>query len=114
MELTMYHNPRCTKSKQVLKMIEESGLSCNVIEYLNAPPTEEQLAKIYLQLGTEGKKMIRTHEEEFRKFDVNLDSPESIAQAIAQVPKLMERPIVIRDSKAVIGRPPERVEELLV
>ena len=112
--MKIYHNPRCSKSRQTLALINEKGADVEVIEYLNTIPTENELKKILSQLGIPAEKLIRKGEAAYKENfkGKNLSENEWIKAMIAY-PKLIERPIVIKGSKAVLGRPPENVLDLL-
>ena len=112
----LYHNPRCSKSRQALALLNEQGIEPQIIDYLNNPPTPEQLDKLLDLLGLEPRQLIRTGEPEYQQAgldDLSLDRQALIA-AMHRIPKLIERPIVISRGKAVIGRPPQRVLELVI
>jgi arsenate reductase len=114
-ELFIYHNPRCSKSRQTLALLEEQGVKPEVIEYLKTPPSVASLSKIIGQLGISARQLLRKDEAEYK--DLNLAdeslSEQQLIQAMCENPKLMERPIVIYNGKAKIGRPPEAVLEIL-
>ena len=113
--LTIYHNPRCSKSRQTLELINNSGADVEVVEYLKQPPSVEQLTSILLSLNLKAQDIMRKKEEEYKASgldNVSLAEEEQI-KLIIKNPKVMERPIVIKDDKAIIGRPPENVLELL-
>lgn len=115
MSITIYHNPRCTKSRQTLQLLEEKGFSPQVIEYLKQAPTVEELTEIIAKLGISPRQLLRKQEEEFKTeglADQSL-SDLQIIEAMVRSPKLIERPIVIANGKAVIGRPPEAVLAIL-
>lgn len=112
---TIYHNPRCTKSRQTLALLEEKGHKPRVIEYLKTPPDEATLRDIQQKLGTSAEAMLRKKEEAFASSglkDKTLND-DNILSAIAKHPKLLERPIVIAGNKAAIGRPPENILGIL-
>jgi len=115
MSTTIYHNPRCSKSRQALELIRNHGEEPAVIEYLKTPPTREQLKETLRLLGISPRDLLRRGEEEYATL--NLDNPqlsdEAIIDAMLAHPKLIERPIIIHDGKAIIGRPPEKVLEIL-
>ena len=116
MTMTIFHNPRCSKSRQTLQLLEDAGQDVKVIEYLKTPPDEATLRSILQQLGICARELLRTGEDEYRQLgldDPNLDEDKIIKAMIAH-PKLIERPIVITTNQAVIGRPPEKVLQLLV
>ncbi len=114
-ELLIYHNPRCSKSRQTLALLEEQGIKPEVIEYLKTPPSVASLSKIIGQLGISARQLLRKGEAEYK--DLNLAdeslSEQQLIQAMCEHPKLMERPIVTYNGKAKIGRPPESVLEIL-
>jgi arsenate reductase (glutaredoxin) len=115
MTVTIYHNPKCTKSRETLALLEQRGLKPKVIEYLKTPPSAAQLDAILKQLGLEPRALMRTKEAAFK--EAGLDDPkltrEQLIAAMAEHPILIERPIVISGKRAAIGRPPERVLEIL-
>lgn len=112
--MKIYHNPRCTKSRQTLNLIQESGTQVEIIEYLKTPPTEKDLTDIVKKLGIDAEKLIRKSEEIYKeKFAGKKMSESDWIKAMAKNPILIERPIVVQGNKAVIGRPPENVKELL-
>ena len=110
----IYHNPRCSKSRQTLQLLEDNGETIVTIEYLVAPPTKDELIEIVSMLGIPPVELIRKGEAEFKDHfkGKNLTDEEWI-QAMVDFPKLIERPIVIKDGKAEIGRPPEKVLDIL-
>lgn len=110
------HNPRCTKSRQTLKITEENNLDLRIIEYLKDPPTADQLDYICKKLGVDPIKIIRTKEKLFSELGLSVSDNKSTKQwlqILSENPKLIERPIVIYKNKAVIGRPPEKVLEII-
>lgn len=115
MTTEIYHNPRCSKSRQTLKLLQERGVEPTVIKYLETPPDRDQLARILDLLGLEPRELMRRKEKEYR--ELGLDDPavtrDQLIQAMVEHPRLIERPIVIRDGRAALGRPPEKVLELL-
>lgn len=111
---TMYHNPRCSKSRQTLALLQEKGIEPNIIEYLTSPPSEAELDGILVKLGIEPEALIRTGEDEYKQHfkDRDLSRAETITLMV-QYPKVIERPIVVNNGKAAIGRPPESVLEII-
>ncbi|MEX2474010.1 arsenate reductase (glutaredoxin) [Marinobacter sp.] len=107
----IFHNPRCSKSRQTLELLVERGLEPEIIRYLETPPTAQELRQILSVLGMEPRQLMRKGEQEYR--DQNLDnnelSDQELIRAMVATPKLIERPIVIRGDKAALGRPPENV-----
>ena len=113
MTMQIYHNPRCSKSRQTLELLQDKGLDVQIVEYLKTPPSKGELFGILDKLDLEAKSIIRTKEVEFKDMSINLEDKESVIDAIVQVPKLLERPIVVTEDKAAIGRPPENVLKIL-
>ncbi|MCR9234944.1 arsenate reductase (glutaredoxin) [Gimesia chilikensis] len=113
--MKIYHNPRCGKSRQTLALIEEAGIEPEIIEYLKTPPTAEELDAILKKLKLEPQELMRKGEaiyKELKLAERELSRDEAIA-VMLEHPKLIERPIVVQGRKAVLGRPPENVKELL-
>lgn len=111
---TIYHNPRCRKSRETLSILEEKNEALNIIEYLKAPPTKSELIKIIALLGIKPEQLIRKSEADFKEhFKGQAITDEGWINAMVDYPKLIERPIVIKNGKAVLGRPPELVLEIL-
>ena len=114
-DLTLYHNPRCSKSRGALELLQARGLAPNVVRYLETPLDAAQLEALLGKLGISARQLLRTGEDEYKTLnlaDASLSEAQLIA-AIAAHPKLMERPILATADKAVIGRPPENILELL-
>ncbi len=115
MNVKIYHNPRCSKSRQTLEILQNKGIEPEIMEYLKDPLNITDLQDVYeaLELGS-ALPMVRTKEAEFKEADLSKDSSnDELLAGIAKHPKLLERPIVITDKGARIGRPPEIVEEIL-
>ncbi|MEJ2059795.1 MAG: arsenate reductase (glutaredoxin) [Gammaproteobacteria bacterium] len=114
-EVVIYHNPRCSKSRETLKLLEERGIHPHVIEYLKTPPNAEEIAHLLDLLGLDPRELMRTNEAEYK--EASLDDPgltrETLIHALVQRPKLLQRPIVVAHGKAAIGRPPENVLGIL-
>ena len=112
--LTIYHNPRCAKSRETLKIIQDSGQEVKVIEYLKTPPAITELKEILTKLGINAEALVRKGEAAYKEnFKGKALSEEEWLQALVDYPKLIERPIVIKGDQAVIGRPPENVKAVL-
>jgi arsenate reductase len=114
-DLTLYHNPRCSKSRGALELLEARGLTPTIIRYLETPPDAAQLRDLLGKLGIGARELLRTGEEEYKALnlaDTDL-SDEQLIAAMAAHPKLIERPILVVGDKAIIGRPPESVLEIL-
>ncbi len=115
MEITIYHNPRCSKSRQTLALLEQNEFTPTVVEYLLTPPSHQQLDSILRGLEMEPRDLMRRGETEYKELnlaDETLSRDQLIAAMIA-TPKLIERPIVIAGDEIVIGRPPENVLTIL-
>ena len=114
-DLTLYHNPRCSKSRAALELLEARGLTPNVVRYLETPLNAAQIKALLGKLGISARQLLRTGEDEYKMLQLADDSlsEAQLIAAIAEHPKLMERPILEADDKAVIGRPPENILELL-
>ncbi|MCR4542540.1 arsenate reductase (glutaredoxin) [Pseudomonas sp. 18.1.10] len=114
-DLTLYHNPRCSKSRGALELLEARGLTPTVVRYLETPLDAAQLKALLAKMGLSARQLLRTGEEEYKALnlaDASLSEAQLLA-AIAAHPKLMERPILETADKAIIGRPPENVLEIL-
>lgn len=115
MSVKIYHNPRCSKSRETLKLIQDKGIQPEVIEYLKHPPTTAELQDILQKLGLKPRELMRTKEAEYKENgldDTSLSDIELI-EAMIRIPKLIERPIVLANDKAAVGRPPENVLAIL-
>ncbi len=114
MSVTIYHNPRCSKSRQTLALLEEKGIEPEVIKYLDTPPSVAQLQTIYQQLGvSQVRDMMRVKEADYKELNLADADDNTLFSAMAERPKLIERPIVITGDQARLGRPPEQVLEIL-
>lgn len=113
--LTIYHNPRCSKSRQTLALIEASGHTPEIVRYLETPPSTEQLRAILHALDLPPRALLRKGEEAYKTLNLASDHwiDDEIIKAMVDNPKLIERPIVTKGSKAILGRPPENVLDLL-
>ena len=113
--VTIYHNPRCSKSRQTLSLLQEKGVEPEVVEYLKAPPTKETLTQLLEQLGLEPRELMRRKEAVYK--ELNLADPDlsrdALIAAMVENPILIERPIVSANGKAALGRPPESVLDIL-
>jgi arsenate reductase len=115
MQVTIYHNPRCSKSRQTLALLEEHGVEPRIVEYLKTPPSEEEIRDILAMLGIGAADLLRTGEPEFGELGLGgADvTDEQRMKAMNSHPRLMQRPIVVCGTQARIGRPPEQVLEIL-
>ena len=113
--MTLYHNPRCSKSRSALQLLEERGLNPAIVRYLETPLSAAQLQDLLGKLGIPARQLLRSGEDEYKNLglsDPNLTDAQLI-EAMAAQPKLIERPILVVGEKAVIGRPPENILEIL-
>ena len=112
---TIYHNPRCSKSRQTLNLIQDQGIEPEIVLYLETPLSTETIATLLKKLGVPARQLLRRGEQEYK--DLNLAdagvSEQQLIDAMASHPKLIERPIVVNGQRAAIGRPPESVLEIL-
>lgn len=115
MPVTIYHNPRCSKSRQTLKLLQDKGVEPRIVEYLQTPPDAETLRRLIALLGISPRDLLRRKEAPYK--ELNLVDPEKsdeeIIAAMTQHPILIERPIVVKDERAALGRPPEQVLDIL-
>ena len=112
--LKIYHNPRCGKSRETLKLIEASGQDVNVVEYLKSPISENEFRDILAKLNLPLEYLIRKNEAIFKEqYKGKEFSDDQWIKILLENPKLIERPIVVKGNKAIIGRPPENVNQLL-
>jgi len=115
MPVTIYHNPRCSKSRKTLELLVQQQQQTQIIEYLKTPPAAETIKQLLRKLGITARELLREKEDDYKTAgldNMNLSEDEIIALMV-QYPKLIERPIVVMGDKAVIGRPPERVLDLI-
>ena len=114
-DYTIYHNPRCSKSRQTLALLEEKNIAPEIVEYLQNPPDTQTLAQILNMLGLKPRDLMRRKEAAYAENNLADDtlSDNALIQAMIDHPILIERPIVISDGRAVLGRPPENVLELI-
>ncbi|ROT98312.1 arsenate reductase (glutaredoxin) [Marinobacter sp. R17] len=111
----IFHNPRCSKSRQTLALLEEKGIQPDVVRYLDTPPSASELTAILKQLGKSPRELMRKGESEYKELglDDSSLSDEQLIEAMVTHPKLIERPIVLHGGKAALGRPPEAVLDIL-
>jgi arsenate reductase (glutaredoxin) len=112
-EFTIYHNPRCSKSRETLALLQARGVEPKIVEYLKTPPSASQLKAIVKQLGIKPEQLVRKSEEVYKSKYVNQTlSDAQWIEAMVEHPSLIERPIVIRGQQAALGRPPQNVLQL--
>ncbi len=111
----IFHNPRCSKSRQALELLHERGIEPEIIRYLETPPTAQELNDILDRLELAPRQLMRTKEKEY--LELGLDNPEltreQLIAAMIETPRLIERPIVLANGRAAVGRPPENVLDIL-
>ena len=114
--LVIYHNPSCSKSRETLQILENNNLTPTVIEYLDQPPSPQELTKIIEMLGVSARDLLRTNEQIYAdaKLDNDVLSGDEIIAAICEHPVLLQRPIVVSGERAAIGRPPAKVLDIIV
>jgi arsenate reductase len=115
MSVKIYHNPRCGKSRQTLQLLQEQGIEPEIIEYLKTPPSAEELNDILQKLGIGPRELMRKNEAEYKTSGLNDETldREALINGMVSHPILIERPIVVANDKAAIGRPPEAVLTIL-
>ena len=115
MSVTIWHNPRCSKSRQTLELLRERNIKPVIVEYLEHPPSEKSLRQVLGLLGLKPRELMRTGESEYS--DNGLSNPaltdHELIAAMLRMPRLIERPVVLANGKAAVGRPPESVLEIL-
>lgn len=112
-DVTIWHNPRCSKSRAALEILQQAGMTPAVRLYLDAPPTPDELREVLRRLGASPRACLRTAEAPYQELGLAGANEDELIAAMAEHPILIERPIVIAGDRAVIGRPPERVREVL-
>ncbi len=113
-DYTIYHNPRCSKSRATLALLEEKGIEPEVVLYLETPPSEKQIRELLGKLAIGADQLVRRGEDEYKAAGLSRTSSErELVAAMAEYPRLIERPIVVHEDRAVLGRPPENVLALL-
>jgi arsenate reductase len=112
--VTIWHNPRCSKSRNAVTLLEEKGIEADVVKYLDTPPTKEELVAVLKMLGLSARELMRTKEDIYKELNLKEEKNEDkLIEAMVENPKLIERPIVIKEGKAAIGRPIENIIDLL-
>lgn len=113
MTLKIYHNPRCSKSRAALALLADRGLSPQVVEYLKTPPTQTEMRAILEMLGMRARDIVRKAEAAAAGIDPGALTEDALVAAMAEHPEIIERPLVVNGTKAALGRPPERVLDIL-
>jgi len=113
-QLTIWHNPRCSKSREALKLLEESGKEYSVVKYLDEQPSKEELQALLSKMSLSPREIMRTKEAIYKELDLkNEEDDMKLIEAMVENPKLIERPIIIQKEKAIIARPPSLVSEFI-
>ena len=114
-KVVIWHNPRCSKSREALKVLEENGIDAEVLKYLDVPHSKEEVKDLLKMLGLQSARdLMRTKESVYKELGLkDVTDEEKLIEAMVEYPRLIERPIVIKDGKAVVGRPLEKVIELV-
>ena len=113
-KVTIWHNPRCSKSREALKLLEEKGVEVEVFKYLDEEITKEDIKKLLAMIGAKPRDIMRTKEAIYKELGLkDVEDDEKLIEAMVEHHKLIERPIVIKDGKAIIGRPPSKVLDLV-
>lgn len=110
---TLYHNPKCSKSRQALALLQDADIQFEIVEYLKTPLTEKELKTLLKKLGLKASELVRKKEEAYTIRQLEGSSEAELIKAMHEEPKLMERPVLAYNSKAVIGRPTEKIAEFL-
>ena len=111
---TIWHNPKCSKSREALQLLEEKGETYEVFKYLDTPPSRDEIVELLSKLGISARELMRTKEDIYKELGLaNVSDEEKLIDALVENPKLIERPIVIEGNRAVIGRPMEKVVQFI-
>ena len=113
-QVQIWHNPRCSKSRNALALLEEEGVNAEVVKYLETPHSTQEIKALLKMLNIDARALMRTKEEIYKELNLRAEEDEEkLIEAMVKNPRLIERPIVIKDGKAAIGRPIENITELL-
>lgn len=112
--IQIWHNPKCSKSRNAMTLLEEKGINADIVKYLESTPTKEQLTEVLKKLNMSAKELLRTGEDVYKELNLKDESDEEkLINIMVENPILIERPIIIKGDKALIARPIENLEELL-
>ncbi len=112
--VTIWHNPRCSKSRNAVALLDERGVEAEIVKYLETPPSKEEIKEVLKMLGISARELMRTKEALYKELGLKeVEDEEQLIDAMVANPKLIERPVVIKDGKAAIGRPLENIEKIL-
>jgi len=113
-KVKIWHNPRCSKSRNAVALLEEKGVEAEVVKYLETPPNRDEIVEMLKMLGISARELMRTKEAIYKELGLkDVTDEDALIDAMVSNPKLIERPIVIKDGKAAIGRPLENITELI-
>ena len=113
-QITIWHNPRCSKSREALSIMDENGCEKEIVKYLETNPDKETIKNLLKMLGLSARELMRTKEDIYKELNLKDEADEEkLIQAMAQNPKLIERPVLIKDGRAIIGRPTSIIAEFL-
>ena len=113
-KVTIWHNPRCSKSREAMSIVQESGMESEVVKYLQEQPSIEDIKEVLAMLGLSARELMRTKEDIYKELSLKEElDEEKLIEAMTNNPKLIERPILIRNNKAIIGRPTSIIAEFL-
>ena len=113
-KITIWHNPKCSKSREAMKILEECGTENDVVKYLQSQPNREEIANLLQKLNLPARELMRTKEEIYKELNLKEEkSEERLIEAMAQNPKLIERPVLIKGDSAIIGRPTSIIEAFI-
>ena len=114
-KVLIYHNPRWGKSRESVQILNDSSVEYEIVDYLNNPPSVDELQSLAIKMGVKARDFIRTREAIFKELNLqsHMDDENFMFQKMSENPKLIERPIIVKGDKAVLGRPPEIVEEFI-
>jgi len=112
-EFTIYHNPRCSKSRASLELLNKNNIEPDIIEYLENPPTEKEFRELLSKLGISAVDLVRSKEDVFKELKLANASEDELITAVCANPSIMERPVIVKGDRACIGRPPENILALL-
>jgi len=113
-EITIWHNPKCSKSREAIAILDASGCESKIVKYLETSPNTQEIKKVLMMLGINARALMRIKEELYKELKLGEEpNEERLIEAMAQNPKLIERPIIIKGNKAIIGRPPSLIVDFL-
>ncbi len=111
--ITVWHNPRCSKSREGIKYLDEKGIEYEIRKYLDNPPSIDEIKSVLQKMNLKARDIVRTKESVYKELNLKESDEESLIEAMSRYPKLIERPIVINGDKAVVARPQTKIDEIL-